>query len=96
MRYFGPLSFDESKSERNRLQRRLPFEFVAEFDWTTALIDMDDRRDYGEERQLALGFIGERLYALIFVRRGPRIHVISFRKANVREQKKYAPAKARS
>jgi len=95
MRYFGRLSFDEAKSERNRLKRGLPFEVAIDFDWATAYIDQDDRRDYGEVRQLALGYVGERLFALIFTRRGLRLHVISFRKANAREQKKYAQAQAR-
>jgi len=42
------LSFDPEKSERNSAERGLPFELAAEFDFETALIGEDDRRDYGE------------------------------------------------
>jgi hypothetical protein len=94
MRYFGPLSFDEAKSERNRLERGLPFELAAKLDLSAAVVREDRRRDYGEQRFRAVGYIGDRLFVLVFTPRGPRIHVISFRKANAREEKKYAQAKA--
>jgi uncharacterized DUF497 family protein len=35
------------------------------------------------------GYIDERLYALVFTPRGDAVHVISFRKANGREIKRY-------
>lgn len=96
MRYFGPLSFDEAKSERNRLERGFSFELAAELDLSVAIVREDQRRDYGERRYRAVGYISDRLFVLVFTPRGSRIHVISLRKANAREQKKYAQAQARS
>lgn len=49
----------------------------------------DLRRDYGEVRIRALGWLNKRLYALVFVETKDGIRVISFRKANKREVKVY-------
>ena len=50
----------------------------------------DTRKAYGERRFRVLGFIGERLHAVVFTPRAGKVHVISLRKANPREVKKYA------
>jgi uncharacterized DUF497 family protein len=73
------ISFDSAKSEKNVLARGIPFELAAEFAWDSALIVEDLRKNYGERRFQALGLIGDRLQA----------HVISLRKANKREVKRY-------
>lgn len=39
------IEFDPAKSARNQRERGLSFERVAEFDFETALIRIDDRRD---------------------------------------------------
>ncbi len=49
----------------------------------------DLRKDYGERRFQALGFIGDRLHALVFTPRHDKVHVISLRKANAREANHY-------
>lgn len=49
----------------------------------------DDRFDYGEVRQVAFGLIGGRLFACVYVDRGEERRVISLRKANQREVKRY-------
>lgn len=86
------ISFDPAKSARNALSRGLPFEAVADFEWDSALIAEDLRRDYGERRVQALGWIHARLCALVFTPRSARVHVISLRKANRRETKRYEAA----
>lgn len=45
-----PISFDPRKNERNMAERGLSFELVEEFEWDSALVIEDDRRDYGERR----------------------------------------------
>ena len=79
------ISLDPSKSERNERDRGLPFSLVAQLDWSGAVIVEDDRKDYGERRYRALGFIGDRLHAVVFTPRAGKVHVISLRKANKRE-----------
>ncbi len=54
------------------------------------MIEEDLRFDYGERRYRALGMISERLYQIVFTPRGRTVHIISLRKANVREVKRYA------
>jgi len=85
------ITFDPAKSAANARVRGLPFSLVeTDFDWTTARVIEDTRRDYGEQRFRVLGFIGRRLHAVAYTPRGDAVHVISLRKANRREQRRYA------
>lgn len=88
------ISFDPAKSRRNAADRGIPFDLAGRFGWGEALVVEDDRRDYGEPRFRALGPIDGRLYALVFTPRGGMVHVISLRKANRREAKRYIAAQA--
>ena len=84
------LSYDPAKSDRNEALRGLPFSLAEDFDWTAALIAEDTRMDYTEPRYQALGLLGERLHMLVFTPRGETVHVISLRRANLRERTRYA------
>lgn len=86
------ISFDPAKNERNIRSRNLSFEFAAEFQFENALYAVDDRRDYGETRYVAIGMLGDRLHVLCFVETADGIRVISVPKANAREVKRYAKA----
>jgi uncharacterized DUF497 family protein len=66
-------------------ERGLPFSLVELLEWSTALIEEDVRKNYGERRYRVLGMIGERLHAMVFTPRADKVHVISLRKANPRE-----------
>ncbi len=83
-------SFDPGKNEADIQSRGLPFSLVEPLDWSRAIIEEDLRHDDSAHRYLALGHIDERLYAVVFTPRAGLIHVISLRKANVREVKIYA------
>jgi uncharacterized protein len=83
------ITFDPAKSARNAAERGLPFEQVRGFDFGTAIIAVDDRHDYGEVRYVALGYLDARLHVLCFTETSTGIRVISFRKANFREVKRY-------
>jgi hypothetical protein len=85
--------FDPAKNDANVRERGLPFSLVRdEFDWATALIGEDTRKDYGERRCEALGFVGRRLHVVVYAPAANSVRVISFRKANKREVKKYGKA----
>ena len=86
------VSYDPAKNEANVRKHGVSFEQVRAFDFHTALIDLDDRYDYGEDRMIALGFIGEGLYVLVFVETATGIRVISLRPATPREGVRYAEA----
>ena len=84
------IGFDPAKNATNIASRGLSFELVEQMEWATALIQEDTRKAYGERRFQVLGFIGERLHAVVFTPREGKVHVISLRKANSREVKRYA------
>ena len=86
------ITFDPAKNEKNIRERGLSFQRAAEFDFQTAIFTVDARRDYGETRHRAFGFLDGRLHALVFVETLHGIRVISFRKANKREVKRYEQA----
>ena len=88
------LEFDPRKSEHNARERGLPFERAADFDWQSAIVVADVRRDYGETRLVATGLLDGRLHILCFSRIQDGIRVISLRKANKREVLEYEQAKA--
>ena len=87
------ITFDPRKSERNLRERGLGFEMVADFDLRSAIYNVDTRKEYGEVRTRAIGFIGNTLYALVFTIRGSALRVISLRRANRKERGRYEKAK---
>lgn len=83
------VTFDPAKNAKNITERGLPFRMAEEVDWSQAVIIEDTRKDYGEKRWRAFGYIDERLFAVVFTTRGDAMHVISLRKANEREVRSY-------
>ena len=86
------ISFDSAKNARNIETHGISLERATEFEWTSALHVEDIRRDYGERRFQAFGTIGMRVYVLVYTPREGRMHVISLRKANKREVRRYESA----
>lgn len=87
------IEFDPAKSATNLRERGLDFAAVKHFDFDTAIAEPDTRRDYGEPRVVAIGYLGDRLHVLCFKPVAyAHIRVISLRKANARERKIYAQA----
>ena len=83
------IEFDPVKNEKNLRERGLSFDQAVRFDFSTAKIVEDRRKDYGERRYLALGKLGRRVHMLVFSETTTGIRIISFRKANRREVKLY-------
>jgi len=79
------IGFDPVKNARNIAERGLSFERAEEFDFSGAKIWQDTRMPYPEIRLLALGYLGNRLHMLCFMKIENGIRVISFRKANKKE-----------
>lgn len=80
---------DPAKDGRNIAERGLSLDLAEQLDWATALIWEDNRKDYGERRYRVLGRIGDRLHSVVFTPRDGKPRVISLRKANQREVKRY-------
>jgi uncharacterized protein len=82
--------WDEIKREANKANHQgIDFTLAFDFEWETALIVEDSRQDYSETRYQALGLINNRLYMLVFTFRAVRVRIISLRKANKKEYRKY-------
>ena len=86
--------YDPAKSAKNARERGLPFDLAAELEWRKAIISVDDRFMYGEKRLIAFAPMRGRLYAVCYVQRGRVRRIVSFRKANKREERLYAKATA--
>jgi uncharacterized protein len=88
------VTFDPAKNAANEAKHGLSLALAAELEWANAVITPDTRSDYGEARMVALGYIGLRIMAVVFVDRPPEQpterRIISLRKANLREVKRYA------
>jgi uncharacterized DUF497 family protein len=81
--------FDVAKSIKNIRERSLPFEEAHNFDWESATYIHDKRKNYPEDRYIAIGYLGTRLHVICFTPITDGLRIISFRKANHREAKKY-------
>jgi uncharacterized DUF497 family protein len=85
----GLYIYDSAKAAANLAKHKVSFATAENFDWTTALVVEDDRFDYGERRYVAIGLIGRRLHVMVFTQRGASVRLISLRKANRRETRRY-------
>jgi uncharacterized DUF497 family protein len=89
----GLYAWDERKRASNLRKHDVDFAIIRDFDFATAIVLRDDRKDYGEDRFRAYGAIRGRLHALVFTRREGKVRVISLRKSNAREIANYAASK---
>ena len=79
--------WNEDKRRANLEKHGIDFSAVYDFDWATATFLPDDRS--GEYRTKAYGLIEERLHLLVYTVRGDRTRIISLRKGNSREVRRY-------
>jgi uncharacterized DUF497 family protein len=83
------ITFDPAKRARTRRERGLDFrDAKLVFEGESFTFD-DRRRDYGERRQITIGFLAGRMVIVGWVARARVRRVFSMRKANGREIKAY-------
>lgn len=84
------ITWDETKRRRNIRQHGLDFAGCeAMFDGP--VVSWDDAREaYGEQRFNALGFLGGVVVHMTYTERGDDLHVISLRKAEKHEIRRFA------
>ncbi|MBS0315691.1 MAG: BrnT family toxin [Proteobacteria bacterium] len=85
-------TFDPAKDAVNVAKHGISLAEAARLDWDNALVSLDDRREYGEVRQVALAPMDGRLWVVVFTDRPEGRRVISLRKANLREYRHYEQA----
>ena len=82
--------WDLAKSNSCRISRNFDFAYViAVFSDPKVLIEADHRWNYGEERFRALGKIDGKIFVVVYTRRSLAVRIISARRANQREVKRY-------
>lgn len=82
--------WDEGKSDACFRDRGFDFAYaVSAFADPDRIIRQDTRHSYGEDRYQLIGRIEERLFVLVYTPRHDAIRIISARKANSREVKRY-------
>ena len=85
---------DPSKDAANLAKHGFSLLDAENFEWDTAVMWPDMRRNYDEARMVALGYIELRIMSVVFVDRPQEEpterRIISLRKANSREVKRYA------
>jgi uncharacterized DUF497 family protein len=86
------ISYDPAKRDRTLLERELDFEDAAQvFGGPTLTLELEDTRlAYGERRFQTYGLLRGRLVMVVWTLRGTARHIISMRKCNEREKKKFA------
>lgn len=85
-------TFDLAKEVVNLAKHGISLAEAARLDWDNALVTLDDRREYSELRQVALAPMDGRLWVVVFTDRPEDRRVISLRKANLREFRRYEQA----
>ncbi|MEM6438278.1 MAG: BrnT family toxin [Pseudomonadota bacterium] len=87
--------WDADKAEGNLARHGVPFDAVRRFRWAGRVEGEDRRYDYGEARFVAFGLIGDRVHTLVYtLRENGNVRVISLRKANAREVRRYVERKS--
>jgi len=83
------IDFDPAKDTFNLSKHGVSLARWVDLDIKTTLID--DRRDYGEVRYRAYGYIEGVAYCLSFTSRDGRVRPISLRRAHAKEMRRHVP-----
>lgn len=83
------VEYDPGKRAATLRKRGLDMARAAEIFDGPHISGEDDRRDYGEVRWFTVGFLEDRMMAIVWTWRGDVVRIISMRKANERERKIY-------
>ncbi len=73
--------WDEDKCQSNLSKHGVEFEVVWDFQWHHAYIFPDIRKEYQEDRFIALAYIEKRVFCCVFTIRGHSRRIINLRKA---------------
>ncbi len=85
------IEFDAAKRTATLEAKRLDMARADEVLAGATLTVEDDRRDYGEDRFITIGFLDDTMVVLVWTLRDGAYRIISMRKANERERALYGP-----
>jgi uncharacterized DUF497 family protein len=82
--------WDDAKAAANLARHGVSFEAARRaFDDPHTIGRADSREDYGEERYILLGMANDRLLHVTYTLREERIRIISVRRAEPHERRRY-------
>ncbi len=82
--------WDDTKATTNRRRHGIDFALATlTFDDAFAVDRLDDRMDYGEERNILIGRCRDMILHVTWTQRGERVRIISARRAERHEQQDY-------
>ena len=86
-------AWDEAKNETNIRDHKIDLADVPPVFDCPMLAELDEREDYGEDRWIGIGLLGNIPVVVVFTeRQGDTIRIISARKANRHERRKFREA----
>lgn len=83
------IEYDHGKRERTLLERGIDFARACEVFAGVHFTSEDRRQDYGEVRQITVGKLDARLVVMVWTQRHQTRRIISMRRANEREIKRF-------
>lgn len=84
------ITYDPKKRAKTLKERKLDFEDAARVFEGYTLDDIDDRFEYGEERTISVGVLGQRVVVVVWTEAGRNSRrVISMREADGNEENEY-------
>jgi uncharacterized protein len=84
------IEWDEAKNLENIRKHEIDFADVPAMFESSMLVELDNRFDYGEDRWIGIGFLGNGVAVIVWTeRQGDVIRVISARRANRHERKRF-------
>ena len=81
--------WNAKKNQANIEKHGIDFEFAKEIFAGIRLSKRDNRKDYGEDRFLALGLFDQFVLLAVYTQRDQKIRLISVRRANAQERRIY-------
>ena len=85
--------WDPIKDAANRAKHGIGFREASEIFRGLVLVAEDTRKDYGEQRSIALGEYDGEVIRVVFTKRNEAIRIISAWKANTHDRKAYQEAR---
>ena len=83
-------NWDPAKNEANQRKHGISFEVARHIFDGSILTRVDDRREYGENRDIRLGVLSpETVFVVVHTKRADKIRLITARKENVVKGKVY-------
>lgn len=86
------IEFGPAKRTATLLSRGLDMMDAAEVSDGPHITFAETRNDYGELRFGTIGYLGQRMVVLAWTPRGKARRILSMRKANERERKRFGPS----